>query len=101
MTSQEVLEKLAKSMVATGLYKDMRTAIRGLALEQVERKIAAYREQVQELERKYNHSLEKHGCLLQGKASMEEEEEWMEWKGASVMLEAWQRTLQELLNSAS
>ncbi len=70
-------------------------------MEQIERKIAAYRKQVQEFERKYNHSLEEHSRLLEGKATMQEEEEWMEWKGATVMLEAWQRALQELFASAS
>jgi len=101
MTAQDVLEKVAKSMVAVGLYKDVETAISSLALEQIERKIAAYREQVQEFERKYGRSLEEHSRFLEGKASMEEEEEWMEWQGATVMLEAWQRALQEVYNSAS
>ena len=101
MTAQDVLEKVAKSMVTVGLYKDVKTAIRALALEQIERKIAAYRGQVQELERKYGRSLEEHSRFLEGKASMEEEEEWMEWQGATVMLEAWQRALQEVYNSAS
>ena len=78
-------------MVAAGLYKDVATAIRALALEQVERKVAAYREQVQAFERKYCHSLEEHSRIFEGQASMEEEDEWMEWKGAAVMLEAWQR----------
>lgn len=101
MTAQDVLEKVAKSMVTVGLYKDVETAIRALALEQIEKKIAAYRERVQEFERKYGHSLEEHSRLLEGKASIEEEEEWMEWKRATVMLEAWQRALQEVCNSAS
>ena len=101
MTSQDVLEKVAKGMVATGVYKDVKTAIKALAVEQAERKIAGYQKQVQGFERKYNHSLEAHGRLLEGKASMEEEEEWMEWKGAAVMLEAWRKALQELLDSAS
>ncbi len=101
MTSQDVLEKVAKGMVATGVYKDVKTAIKALAVEQVERKIAAYRKQVEEFERKNSHSLAEHGRLLEGKATMEEEEEWMEWKGAAVMLEAWQRALQQLLNSAT
>jgi hypothetical protein len=101
MTSQEVLEKVAKSLVATDLYKDIGAALRALAVEQVERKIVAYKEQVQEFERKYHHSLEEHGRLLEGQASMEEEEEWMEWKGAHVMLEAWQSALREVLHSAS
>ena len=101
MTSQDILEKMAKGMVAVGAYKDVRTAIQALAVEQVERKIAAYRKQVQEFERKYSHSLEEHSLLLEGKATMQEEVEWMEWKGAAVMLDAWQRALQELLNGAS
>jgi len=101
MNSQEVLETVAKGMVTAGLYKDTSTAIRALAVEQVERKIAAYREQVQGFERKYQHSLDEHGRFLEGKASMAEEEEWMEWKGAAVMLEAWQKALQEVLQSAA
>lgn len=101
MTSQDILEKVAKGMVAAGAYKDVRTAIQALAVEQIERKIAAYRKQVQEFERKYNHTLEEHSRLLEGKATMQDEEEWMEWKGAAVMLDAWQRALQELLNGAS
>jgi hypothetical protein len=101
MTSQEVLEKVAKSMVATGVYKDVDTAIRALAVEQVERKMAASQEQVQAFEQKYLHTLEEHSCLLEGNASMAEEDEWMEWKGAQVMLEAWHSALQKVLHSAS
>lgn len=101
MTSQEILERVAKGMVAAGLYKDVRTAITALAVEQVDKKIGGYRAQVQEFERKYKHSLEEHSRLLKEKASVEEEEEWMEWKGAAVMLEVWQRALQELLSSAT
>ena len=69
MTVQDVLEKVARGLVAAGLYKDVATAIRALALEQVERKAAAYREQVQAFERKYCHSLEEHSRLIEGRAS--------------------------------
>jgi hypothetical protein len=101
MTSQEVLEKVAQSMVATGVYKDVDTALRALAVEQVERKIAAYQEQVQAFKRKYHYGLEEHTRLLEGQASMAEEDEWMEWQGAQVMLEAWHKALQEMLHSVS
>jgi len=101
MTSQDILEKVAKGMVAAGVYKDVKAAIQALAVEQIERKIAAYQKQLQKFERKYHHGLEEHSRLLEGKASMQEEEEWMEWKGAAVMLDAWQSALQELLNTAS
>ena len=101
MSTHEVLESVAKSMVVAGLYKDEATAIRALALEQIEKKIAAYRKQVQSFEQKYHRTLTEQTHFLAGKASMEGEEEWMEWKGATVMLEAWQTALQEVLDSAS
>lgn len=90
------LESVAKSLVTTGLYREEETAIRAMAVEQ---KIAAYREQMQTFEEKHHHYLDEHSRFLEGKASMEEEDEWMEWKGAAVMLEAWQRALQEALGS--
>jgi len=86
-------------MVAAGLYKDIAAAIRAMALEQIERKIATYRAQVEGFEKQYHHSLETHSGLLVGRASMAEEEDWMEWKGAVVMLEAWRRALQEVLKN--
>jgi len=101
MTSHDVLESVAKSMVAVGLYKDEDAAIQALAPEQLEKKISAYREEVQAFERKYNHSLDEHSHLLEGKASMEEEDEGLEWKGAAVMLEAWQNALQKVRNISS
>ena len=84
---------VAKGMVAAGVYKDVSTAIKAIALDQVERKIADYTRQVQDLERRYKHTLEEHSRLLKGKATVEEEEEWMDWKGAEVMLQAWQVAL--------
>jgi hypothetical protein len=100
MNSQEILEKVARGMVATGVYKDITTAIQALAVEQVERKIAVYRKQVQSFEGKYNRSLEEHSRMLAGKASIPEEEDWMEWKGAAVMLDAWQSALRELISAS-
>lgn len=99
MITHEVLEQVAKGMVAAGLYKDIAAAIRAMAMEQIERKIATYRAQVEGFEKQYHHSLTTHSALLEGHASMEEEEAWMEWKGAVVMLEAWHRALQEALKN--
>jgi hypothetical protein len=99
MSTQEVVETVARGMVAAGLYKDIAAAVRAMALEQIERKIATYRAQVEGFEKQYHHSLETHSGLLVGRASMAEEEDWMEWKGAVVMLEAWRRALQEVLKN--
>ena len=101
MTSHEALESVARGMVAAGVYKDEDAAIKAMAIEQIERKITAYRERVQIFERKYQQILDEHGRLLQGKATMEEEDEWMDWKSSVVMLDAWQKTLQEVLASAA
>ncbi len=101
MTAQETLEKVAAGMVAVGLYKDVEAAIRALALEQIERKIGDYLSRVQQLEHRHHCTLEEYGRLLTGKATIEQEEEWLEWKGAAVMLESWQKALQEVLHGAS
>ena len=99
MTSHEILESVAHSLVAAGLYKDEETAIKALAIEQIERKITSYRKQVNTLEKKHHLSFEEYNRRLEGKATMEEEDEWMEWKSATVMLEAWQKALQKVLAS--
>ena len=38
--------------------------------------------------------------MLKETASMPDEDEWMEWKGVAVMLEAWQQALRDILDSA-
>lgn len=101
MTSHEVLESIARGMVAAGVYKNEEAAIKAMAIEQIERKIAAYSEQVQTFERKYQHTLDEHSRVLQGKATMEEEDEWMDWKSAVVMLDSWRKALQEVLTGAA
>src|SRR5258705_13678440 len=101
MTAQETLEKVATGLVAVGLYKDVGTAIRALALEQIERKIHDYLSRVQDFERTHHCALEEYSRSLTGKATIEEEDEWMEWKGATVMLESWRQALQEVLRSAT
>lgn len=97
MTAQETLEQVAHDLVAVGLYKDTETAIRALALDQIERKINAYQSQVHEFEARLGSSLEEYSQTLTAKATIEAEEEWMEWKGAIVMLEAWREAFQKVL----
>jgi hypothetical protein len=88
-------------MVAAGVYKNEEAAIKAMAIEQIERKISSYREQVQVFERQYQHTLDEHSRLLQGKATMADEDEWMDWKSAAVMRDAWQKALPEVLASAA
>ena len=57
MIAQEVLEIVAREMVAAGLYTDVPVAIRAIAQEQSERKIGTYRMQVEWFEKNYNHNL--------------------------------------------
>ncbi len=100
MTSQAVLASIANSLVTAGLYKSEEAALRGVAVELIERKILTYQGQVQTFEERYQHTLEQHTEVLKEAASMQAEDEWMEWKGAAVMLEAWQQALRDVRNSA-
>ena len=100
MTSQAVLESIANSLVTAGIYKNEEAALRALAIELIERKISTYRDQVQTFEEGYQHTLDQHTEVLKETASTQEEDGWMEWKGAEVMPEAWQQALQHVLDSA-
>ena len=100
MTSQAVLASIANSLVTAGLYKNEEAALRALAVELIKRKISTYQEQVQTFKERYRHTLDKHTEVLKETASMQEEDEWMEWKGAAVMLESWQQALRGVLDSA-
>ena len=88
MASQAVLASIANSLVTAGIYKNEEAALKALAIELIEREISTYQEQVQTFEERYRHTLDQHTEVLKETASMQEEDEWMEWKGAAVMLEA-------------
>ena len=97
MKAENILRKLIKSLVAAGLFNDEETALKALTADYIDRKIVQYREIIKGLEERHKESFQEFSKSLEGKATPELEEDWMEWKSAQVMLEAWNKVLKEIL----
>lgn len=97
----EVLNTIAKSFMVTQNYSSIEDALRALAISEIERKITKYRRQIHRLQKKYGKSVEEFTADLQGKASIDEEDDWFEWKSAIRMLTDWEVTKAVLLRSDS
>lgn len=92
------LETIAKTLVGLGRYSSQTDAIRALALDQINRKIACYERRVKNFERKHRASFETFTARLQNRATIRHEDEWMEWEAAIEMRDGWRKAKRALEN---
>lgn len=94
--SVDVLTTIARSLVATHEYASVEEALQVMALSEVRRKITYYRRRIRALEHKHGTNFETFSARLRGRATPEEEDDWLTWRSAMRMLDDWQRTYEEL-----
>jgi hypothetical protein len=100
MTPESVLKTVARELVQTGAYKDEQSALKAMAIELASKKIATYRRTVKRLQKKYNaQDLDEFTRRIEGRASLQQEDDWLEWKAAVEMLHGWQQTRRALMKS--
>ena len=97
----EVLNTIAKSFMVTQKYPSIEDALLALAISEIERKITKYRRQIHRLQKKYGKSFEELTADLQGKANIDEEDDWFEWQSAMRMLADWEAIKAVLLRNGS
>jgi len=85
-------------MVSLGRYKSQADAIRAMAVEQAQKKIAHYERRVKRFQKKHRTSFENYTKRLQNRATITQEDEWMKWETAIDMLEAWRTASKALEN---
>jgi phosphoglycerate-specific signal transduction histidine kinase len=100
MQATDVLTTIAESLVATKKYKNINEALYALAIAEVDRKIAKYRRRISRLRKKHDMTFDEFTAHLRGRASIEQEDDWLEWEAAINMLSDWEATKKELLQSA-
>jgi len=100
MQAANVLTTIAESLVATKKYKNLEEALYALAIAEVDRRIARYRRRINRLRKKYNMTFDEFTAHLRGRATIEQEDDWLEWEAALNMLADWEATKKELLQSA-
>jgi hypothetical protein len=101
MMTDKTIIKLLKPLVASGIYKDEKIALKDIIADYMQGKIASYTAAIRQMEEKYGNDLASVARKKSGMTSMVFEDDWMEWKAAQVMKEAWQDALRKLLRNAA
>ncbi|MFQ5793203.1 MAG: hypothetical protein ACE5JI_22255 [Acidobacteriota bacterium] len=94
----EQADRLLAPLVQEGIFNNYFELLRALLLDYIERQIASYRERVSSFERKYGLSFEKYSKRLQGQASLEDEDEWMDWEETLIFLRKWESVKKQVLH---
>jgi hypothetical protein len=97
-TPNSVLNKVANSLVAARRFSTVEDALWDLAISAVRSKMSYYRRRIKKMENKYGMDFDKFTARLKGKATPDQEDDWLDWKSARSMLADWQKTYQDLLH---
>ena len=82
---------LIEPLVQTGIYGSQEEALKSLVLRYVQEQIDEAEQEIARFQEKYGMNFEEWSESLGGKATIEEEDDWMEWESIWDMLESWQR----------
>lgn len=99
MTSQEFskeLEHIAKPLVEAGIYESQEAFLREVVKDLAAHYIKMYEKTVNRYKTRHG-SLESFGAKIKGKATPNQEDEWMEWEAAQNMLRAWKNVAKSLV----
>jgi len=91
-----VLNKVANSLVASKRFSTVEDALWDMAIVTVQSKMSYYRRRIRKMENKYGVDFGKFSARLKGKATPQQEDDWLAWKSARSMLTDWQKTYQDL-----
>jgi hypothetical protein len=101
MVTQKIISNILKPLVISGVYKDETVALKDIIADYIHRRIDAYISVIKKMESKYGKDFDAISKKIQKKATIEVEDDWMEWKAAIVMSRSWHQALKKLLNNAT
>ena len=90
MHTEEILHQITRPFILAGIYKDEKTALTDMTLDCVRRKIEQYDNDIILLQKKYGCDFNQFTEKVKNNVSLEIEDDWMEWKGANEMRQAWE-----------
>jgi hypothetical protein len=67
----------------------------------IDQQIAFYEKQVRAFEARHGMTFEEYTHSLRGRASIAEEDEWMDWEEALVFLRKWKKIKRQTADAAS
>ncbi len=90
----EIVGHLVKPLVTAGIYKNEETALAAIIIDYINRKKNEYEQIIAGFETKFGKKFDVFSQALTHNASMEDEDQWMEWNGAIEMRDSWAEALQ-------
>ncbi|MCP4217730.1 MAG: hypothetical protein GY765_24025 [bacterium] len=89
MQQIETFKNLVKPLVMAGIYKDSTSALKAVIIDYIERKRMEYDTVIDSFRQKYQNNFEEFSRDIVDTASIENEDDWMEWKGALEIRRSW------------
>ncbi len=91
---------IAKSLCRSGIPKPAQANFNDQLKNTAEKRVKTYKREIKKYEAKYG-SFKEFTKKISGKASLKQEDLWMEWEAAINMLKAWKQINIELDSNAS
>jgi len=92
----QVIPILTEPFVRSGLYPSSEQALKHIILDYVERQIAWAEVELQRYEQKYRQTFAEWTESLSERATIADEDDWMEWEATLDMLDGWRRIKAEV-----
>jgi len=99
-TFTQVAFLLTEPFVRTGIYASPEQALKHIVLDYIERQIAWAEAEIRRYEQKYQLAFAEWTESLSGRATITDEDDWMEWEATIDMLDGWRQTEAEVEQSS-
>lgn len=99
MHTEEILHRITKPFIVAGIYKDEKSALTDITLDYVRRKIEQYDNIIISLKKKHGCDFDQFTERIKNNASLEIEDDWMEWKGAIEMRQSWKNANKMIISN--
>ncbi|MGC9396215.1 MAG: hypothetical protein ACP5J4_15335 [Anaerolineae bacterium] len=96
ITLDRVTSILTEPFVRTGVYSSPEQALKHIFLDYIQRQINWAKVELRRYEQRHGETFEEWTQALSGKATIAEEDEWMEWEATQDMLAGWQQIKTEI-----
>lgn len=95
----QTIPLLTEPLVRAGIYPSTEQALKQIILDYVDRRIAWAQTKVRRFEKRHGQSFADYTRSLTGRATVADEDEWMEWESLLDMLESWRKVKTEIQRS--
>ncbi len=101
MILTEQISEIVRPLVLSGIYKNEKLALKDIVLDYLLKKSQNYKLTILKFQSKYELNFKDFSEKIKNNAKMQEEEDWMDWKAAIEMNEAWNNAATMIIKDAN